>query len=118
MAKKDKVKVPKKIGGVKVAKPLRKAGKRALKLAASQPAVSEAVAAAMLAAAAALRNPPATKRAASDAADAAGDAGREAIRFADTLRAVAIDTARRMLDAWEAGDTKRGRGGKDDGDEA
>ena len=113
--KKSKVKVPKKIAGVKVAKPVRKAGKQALKFVASQPAVSEAVAAAMLAAAAALRDPPAAKRAAAGAAGAAGQASQDAIRLADTVRAFAIDTARRMLDAWEAAEAQKGKargGGK------
>ena len=103
--KKDKVKIPKRIAGVKVSKAVRKAGNRALKLA-EAPAVSETVAAALLAAAAALRDPPATKRAASKAADAAGEAGQEAIRLGDSLRRLAIDMARRTLDAWEAAESK------------
>ena len=98
---KDKVKVPKRIGGVKVPKAVREAGKSALKLAES-PAVSETVAAALLAAAAALRDPPATKRAAGAAADAAGEAGKDAIRLGYSLRKMAIDMARRTLDAWES----------------
>ncbi|HYG48093.1 MAG TPA: hypothetical protein VD846_09145 [Allosphingosinicella sp.] len=102
---KDKVKIPKRIAGVKVAKAVRKAGKSALKLA-EQPVVSEAVAAAMLAAAAALRDPPATKRAAGAAADAAGEAGQEALRLGDSLRKLAIDMARRTLDAWDSADSK------------
>jgi len=109
-AKKDKVKIPKRIAGVKVSKAVRQAGKRALKLA-EQPAVSETVAAALLAAAAALRDPPATKRAAANAAGAAGEAGQEAIRLGDSLRKMAIDMARRTLDAWEAGDPKPRRNG-------
>jgi hypothetical protein len=109
--KKDKVKIPKRIAGVKVAKAVRKAGKSALRLA-EQPAVGETVAAALLAAAAALRDPPATKRGASAAADGAGEAGQGAIRLGDSLRKLAIDMARRTLDAWEAGDSKaRDEGG-------
>jgi hypothetical protein len=121
-AKKDKdkikVKVPKRIAGVKVSKAVRQAGKKALKLA-EQPAVSETVAAALLAAAAALRDPPATKRAAGAAADSAGEAGQEAIRIGDSLRKMAIDMARRTLDAWESADRKpasaphEGNGGND-----
>ncbi|HYD38889.1 MAG TPA: hypothetical protein VEA60_14815 [Allosphingosinicella sp.] len=103
--KKDKIKIPKRIAGVKVSKAMRKAGKSALKLA-ETPAVSETVAAALLAAAAALRDPPATKRAAAAAADGAGEAGQEAIRLGDSLRRLAIDVARRTLDAWEAADSK------------
>lgn len=110
--KKDKLKVPKRVAGVKVSKAVRKAGKSALKLA-ENPAVSETVAAALLAAAAALRDPPATKRAAGAAADSAGEAGREAIRVGESLRRLALDMARRTLDAWEASDSKpRGKGGK------
>lgn len=105
---KDKVKIPKRIAGVKVSKAVRQAGKTALKLA-EQPVVSETVAAALLAAAAALRDPPATKRAANAAA---GAVGQEAIRLSDSLRKLAIETARRTLEAWEAADSKpRGNGG-------
>ena len=112
---KDKTRVPKRIAGVKVSKAVRKAGKSALKLA-EQPAVSEAVAAALLAAAAALRDPPATKRAAAAAADSAGEAGQEAIRIGDSLRKMAIDMARRTLDAWESADSRpRGRDGGQQG---
>ena len=110
--KKDKVKIPKWVGGVKVPKAVRQAGKNALKLA-GQPAVSETVAAALLAAAAALRDPPATRRAAGAAAEAAGEAGQDALRLGDSLRKMAIDMARRTLDAWESSDSKRrGNGGE------
>jgi urease accessory protein UreF len=112
---KDKIKIPKRIAGVKVSKAVRKAGKSALKIAES-PAVSETVAAALLAAAAALRDPPATKRAARAAADSAGEAGEEAIRLGDSLRRLALDMARRTLDAWEAADSKpRSEGGEKTG---
>ena len=104
----DQIKIPKRIAGVKVSKAVRKAGKSALKLA-EKPAVSETVAAALLAAAAALRDPPATRR----AADAAGQAGKDAIGLGDSLRAMAIDMARRTLDAWESADARpRGEGGE------
>jgi hypothetical protein len=103
--KKDKIKIPKRIGGVKVSKAVRQAGKSALKLAES-PAVSETVAAALLAAAAALRDPPAARRGAKAAVDAAGNAGKEAIGLGDSLRRLALDMARRTLDAWEAADPK------------
>lgn len=102
---KDRTKVPKRIAGVKVSKAVRQAGKKALKLA-EQPAVSETVAAALLAAAAALRDPPATRRAAADAAGVAGEAGQEAIKLGDSLRKLAIDMARRTLDALEPGDSR------------
>src|SRR4051812_44388644 len=108
-AKKDKIKIPKRIAGVKVSKAVRQAGKTALKLA-ETPAVSETVAAALLAAAAALRDPPATKRAATAAAGTAGEAGQEAIRLGDSLRRMAIDMARRTIDAWEAAESKPSAG--------
>jgi hypothetical protein len=108
---KDKIKIPKRIAGVKVSKAVRKAGKQALKLAES-PAVSETVAAALLAAAAALRDPPATKRGASAAAGAAGGAGQEASKLGESLRKLALDMARRTLDAWQEADSKP-RKGKD-----
>ena len=111
---KDRIKLPKRIAGVKVSKAVRQAGKSALKLA-EQPAVSETVAAALLAAAAALRDPPATKRAAGAAAGAAGEASHEAIKLGDSLRRMAIDMARRTLDAWEAADSKPAAAGNDKG---
>lgn len=108
---KDKTKVPKRVAGVKVPKAVRQAGRTALKLA-EQPIVSETVAAALLAAAAALRDPPATKRAAGAAAGAAGEAGKDSIRLSDSLRKLAIETARRTLEAWEAAESKpRANGG-------
>jgi hypothetical protein len=76
----------------KIAKGLRKAGKAALKLA-SQPAVSEAVAGAMLAAAAALRKPPKPREGAGAAGAAEG--------LGDTLRAIAVDVARRAVEGLE-----------------
>jgi hypothetical protein len=106
---KDKIKIPKRITGVKVPKAVRQAGNAALKLA-EQPAVSETVAAALLAAAAALRDPPAAKR----AAGAAGESGQAAIKLGDSLRKMALDMARRTLDAWESADSKP-RGKADSG---
>lgn len=55
MAKKSKnAKIPKKVGGVKIPKEVRKAGDKALRLAAEHPVISDIVAAGLLAAAAAL----------------------------------------------------------------
>jgi hypothetical protein len=99
--KKDTIKIPKRIAGVKISKAVRKAGKSALKLT-ETPAVSETVAAALLAAAAALRDPPAARR----GARASADAAREAIGLGDSLRRLALDMARRTLDAWEAAESK------------
>lgn len=104
---KDKIKIPKRITGVKVPKAVRQAGNAALKLV-EKPAVSETVAAALLAAAAALRDPPATRR----AAGVAGEAGKGTIQLGDQLRKMAIDMARRTLDAWDSAESRpRGSGG-------
>lgn len=108
--------------GIKLSKGLRKAGKAARKLA-EQPVVSEAVAAALLAAAAALRNPPATRRGAEAAgegaadagADAAGAAGRQASGLGDALRGLALDVARRTVEAWEESGKRAGKPGKEGG---
>ena len=102
--------------GVKVPKGLRKAGKAAVKLA-QQPVVSEAVAAALLAAAAALRGDGAAKQGAKAAGDAAADAGaaagKKASVLGDALKAVAIDVAKRTVEAWEeSGKKARKAGGK------
>jgi hypothetical protein len=104
-AKKAKpAKEAKEAAGVKLPKGLRKAGKKALKLA-GEPVVGETVAAALLAAAAALREAPAAKRGARTAGEAALEGGEEVARevgkIGESLRAFAIDMARRTLDAWE-----------------
>ena len=101
---KVKIKVPKEVGGVKVPKQLRKAGKQALKLA-QQPAVSEVVAGALLAAAAALRAPPGEKGLAAAAANGAVDAARKTRTdtglVGKALKAMALDMARRTIDGIE-----------------
>lgn len=95
----------KEVGGVRLPKPLRKAGKAALK-AAQNPAVSETVAAALLAAAAALRDGDSVRGGAKAAGVAATDAADQATKdltgLAGTLRALAIDFARKTLDSWSA----------------
>jgi hypothetical protein len=105
-----------------IPKPLRKAGKEAMKLA-RQPVVSEVVAAALLSAAAALRENKSVTRvgvkSAGKAADAAEEAGREASKLGDAMRGLALDLARRTLDNWDrqaSGDTssdkkKKGKSG-------
>jgi hypothetical protein len=118
--KKDKKKGRKEeLAGLKMPKPVKKAGKAALK-AATNPAVSEAVAAALLAAAAALRDGKTIRDGAKAAGVAATDAVDEATRdmtgLASSLRAIAIDVARKTIDAWAAGDDEKpkakGGGGK------
>ena len=127
-----KIKVPKEVGGVKVPKKLRKLGNKAVK-AAKNPVVSEVVAGAMLAAAAALREgkDPKTagaqvKRAGREGAD---EVRKQAGRLSDSLKALAIDLARRTLDGIEersrggeggggpreGGETSNGRGGEGGG---
>jgi hypothetical protein len=114
--KKDKKKSRKdELAGLKLPKPVKKAGKAAIK-AASNPAVSEAVAAALLAAAAALRDGKTIRDGAKAAGVAATDAVDEATRdmtgLASSLRAIAIDVARKTIDAWAAdGDGPRPKGG-------
>jgi hypothetical protein len=97
--------------GVKIPKPLRKAGKEALKLA-REPVVAEIVAAALLSAAAALRGDKTAAGLGKDGSKAAGkagkagvkaaaEAGREASKIGDSLRGLALDLARRTLDSWD-----------------
>jgi hypothetical protein len=107
--KKDKGKKADK--GVKIPKPLRKAGKEALKLA-KEPAVAEIVAAALLSAAAALRGDKAAAKAGKQGAEAAADAGRQAMKIGDSLRTLAVDLARRTLDNWEQPAPAKGGSGK------
>jgi len=108
----------KEAGGIKIPKPLRKAGKEALKLA-SEPVVSEIVAAALLSAAAALRGDKAGAKAgkggagsAGAAGDAAGELGRQRSKLGDSMRALALDLARKTLDNWERSPAREGGGGK------
>lgn len=119
----------KEIAGVRIPKPLRKAGKEALKLA-SEPVVSEIVAAALLSAASALRGDKAAAKAGKGAAaageqagEAAGEMGRHASKIGDSLRVLAIDLARRTLDNWErpapqTGGSAKGKKGGGRGGEA
>ena len=98
-------------GALHIPKPLRKAGKEALKLA-REPVVSEVVAAALLSAAAALRDNKAAAKAgrkgAEAAADAAAEAGHEASKIGDALRGLALDLARRTLESWDRPAAARG----------
>lgn len=107
--KKDKAKKADK--GVRIPKPLRKAGKEALKLA-KEPAVAEIVAAALLSAAAALRSDKEVAKAGKQGAEAAADAGRQASKIGDSLRTLALDLARRTLDNWQNPEPAKGGSGK------
>ena len=106
---KDKVKVPKRIAGVKVPKAVRQAGKSALKLRRAAggerdggggPARGGGGASRSAGDEAGGRRPRPTR---------AGEAGQEAIGLGDSLRKMAIDMARRTLDAWESADSKPAR---------
>jgi hypothetical protein len=107
--KKDKGKKDEK--GVRIPKPLRKAGREALKLA-KEPAVAEIVAAALLTAAAALRGDKAAAKAGQEGGEAAADLGRKASKIGDSLRVLALDLARRTLDNWEQPAAANGDSGK------
>jgi hypothetical protein len=95
-----KIKLPKEVGGVKVPKKLRKLGNKAVE-AARNPVVSEVVAGAMLAAAAALREGKDPKAAVKAGQGGADEVRKQAGRLSDSLRAMAIDLARRTLDGLE-----------------
>jgi hypothetical protein len=109
--KDKKAKAGKEDGGVRIPKPLRKAGKEALKLA-REPAVAEIVAAAVLSAAATLRGDKALAKAGKEGAEAAAGAGRQAAKIGDSLRTLALDLARRTLDNWEHPAPARAGSGK------
>ena len=90
MAKKSKKsKIPKKVGGVKVPKEVRKAGDKALKLAAEHPVISDIVAAGLLAAAAALTGDKKLR----DTARELGEEVKERASSAKTGRAKAVAKA-------------------------
>lgn len=109
VAKNKKLKVPKKVAGVKVPKKVRKTAKRALAMADNPIALDFAVGA-LSAAAAALASSRGTREVAGEAARgprrAAGDAGetlgREAAQLREVLRAAALEGARRLLQGLEA----------------
>jgi hypothetical protein len=115
-----KIKVPKEVGGVKVPKQLRKAGKQALKLA-QEPVVSEVVAGALLAAAAALRAPAGEKGLAAAAAAGAVDAARKSKTdtglVGKALKAMALDMARRTIEGIEE-NRKQRKSAREEGDDA
>ena len=106
MAKKSKkLKIPKKIAGVKVPKELRKAGKQLVKLA-EEPRAREIAFAALAAGLAARKN---TRSAAKQAAV---DAGDEVASTADwvtaALAAAALEGSRRLLETLDDTDGKSG----------
>ena len=107
-----KSRIPKHVAGIKVPKKLRKAGNKAIKLAAD-PLVSEVVAAALLSAAAALREGGKAK---ADEAATPGNRARPAAEeggnpnfLGDSLKELAVDFARRTLEGVEDANRARAR---------
>lgn len=113
MAKDGKLKVPKRIAGVKVPKKVRKTARKAL-AAADHPVALELAVAALTAAAAALRERGDGRKLAAvkEGAEAVKD---QAVRLSDVVIAAAMDGARRLLAgieipaAWQAEGAKPGR---------
>ena len=103
MAKKTK-RLPKKIAGVKIPKELRKAGGKAVTLAARHPVISDIVAAGLLAAAAALTDDKKMQAAAARLGEEAEEAGRKAGRARNAVKAAAGAIGQALLD--ELGDGK------------
>lgn len=98
-----KVKIPKRIGGVKIPKQVRKKARKAVKMAES-PVVREFAAAALGAAAQAKAN-KATARLEGNGRSRSEDheVRIDADRLAETIRSAALDGLRRFLDGFEEG---------------
>src|SRR5262245_23079513 len=98
-----KVKVPKRIAGVKVPKKLRKQAKKMLKASASPVVQDLALAGLTLAATRMLDGAKAAKQAAAGAAAGEPAKGRlHGLDFAAMIEAAAAEGARRFLDSWQA----------------
>lgn len=102
MAKEKQTKLPKKIGGVKVPKELRKAGEAAAEWARG-PVISELAAAAMMAAAASLADGKKARDARREAGDLASETVKEATAVGTAVKKILIDAARTLLDNYENG---------------
>lgn len=107
---KSKLKVPKKVAGVKVPKKLRKRAKRAIELA-ENPAVRELALAGIAAAAAAIvekaqtrktAKPPAAPRPEQPEAEAIAESHAPASDLADLIQSAALEGARRLLEGASA----------------
>lgn len=110
MAKKSKkTKMPKKVGGVKIPKEVRKAGDKALKLAAEHPVISDIVAAGLLAAAAALTGDKKLRITArelgEDVKETASASSGKASRAKAAAKAAAGAAAKALRDELVAGKT-------------
>lgn len=98
-----KVKVPKRIAGVKVPKKLRKQAKKMLKASASPVVQDLALAGLTLAATRMLDGAKAVKQAAASAeADKPAKSRLHGLDFAAMIEAAAAEGARRFLDSWQA----------------
>jgi peptidoglycan hydrolase CwlO-like protein len=99
MAKTGKLRVPKKIAGVKVPKKVRKTANTALKFA-DHPVAMELAAAALTAAAASLRakNGKGAGKAAEAAEDSLDSVREQAGKLKDLVIAAALDGARRLME--------------------
>ena len=100
MAKDGKLKVPKRVGGVKVPKKVRKTANKALKLA-ENPLAIELAAAAMAAAAASMKSRGGGKAKSANDEDQLEQVREQAGRLRDLIVAAALDGARRLMDGVE-----------------
>lgn len=100
MAKDGKLKVPKRIAGVKVPKKVRKTANKALKLA-DNPLAMDLAAAALAAAAASMKSRGGTAKAASAGEDQLDAVREQAGNLRDLIVAAALEGARRLMDGVE-----------------
>lgn len=102
MAKDGKLKVPKRVAGLKVPKKVRKTANKALKLA-DNPLAMELTAAALAAAAASMKARKGSAKAASGGEDQLEAVREQAGRLRDLIVAAALDGAKRLMDGVEVG---------------
>jgi hypothetical protein len=99
----SKVKIPKRVGGVKVPKKVRKQAKKALKLTESAAVRDLALAGLTLAAEAMLDRGRATASAGAGAASGARKAGLNGLDLGEVVHAAVAEGARRFLQGFEEG---------------
>ncbi len=97
MAKDGKLKVPKRVAGVKVPKKVRKTANKALKFA-DNPLAMELAAAALAAAAASMKKRNGAAKAGAAVDDGLEQVREQAGRLRDLVVAAALDGARRLMD--------------------
>lgn len=100
MAKDGKLKVPKRIAGMKVPKKVRKTANQALKVA-DHPLALELAAAALAAAAASLRKHGGPRAVAAAAEDKLDEVKEQTGKLRDLVAAAALDGARRLMEGVE-----------------